>query len=177
MIELFAGPFGPMVIFVLRVVDVSVGTIRFLLVTRGARALASVLGFVEILLWILAAGAAIQNLTSVWHILGYALGFAAGTWTGAWLEERLAVGTATVQAFSRSKGDHVARALRSGGHGVTRFDGEGLDGPVAIVSTVVRRRVVPRVLEVIESTDPDAFVTVYDARARGGHMPPSVRRK
>lgn len=46
-----------------------------------------------------------------------------------------------------------------------------------IVSTVVRRRVVPRVLDVIEATDPDAFVTVYDARARGGHMPPSVRRK
>lgn len=176
MIELLAGPFGPLLIFVLRVVDVSMGTTRFLLVTRGARVPASLLGFVEVLIWITAAGAAIRNLASPLHVVSYAAGFGAGTWVGMWLEERLALGTTTVQAYSRGARDGVAGALRSLGVGVTVVEGVGLEGPVEIVSTVVRRQIVPQVIETIEAGDPDAFITVYDARARGGRFP-ELRRK
>lgn len=176
MIELLSGPFGPLVIFFLRVTDVSLATVRVVLVTRGARLPASLLGFLEILIWITAAGAAIQNLTSPLHVLGYAGGFGAGTWMGMWLEERFPLGTATVQAYCREQESGVPDALRSLGLGVTEMEGEGLGGPVDVVSTVVPRREVPRVIETIESLDSDAFITVSDARVRRGWFPPEHRK-
>lgn len=176
MIDLLAGPFGPLIIFCLRVVDVSLGTTRFLLMTRGARLPVALLGFVEVLIWVTAAGAAIQNLTSPLHVVGYAAGFAAGTWVGIGIEAKLALGTSTVQAFSKGGDGGVAAAVRALGVGVTETEGEGLEGPVEIVSTVVRRQAVPRVIETIEASDPSAFITVYDARVRGGRFP-ELRRK
>lgn len=176
MIELLAGPYGPLLIFCLRVIDVSLGTMRFLLVTRGQRLPAASIGFVEILVWITAAGAAIQNLASPLHLVGYAAGFSCGTWSGAWLEERLALGTATVQAFCESGDRSVVAALREMGIGVTQSTGEGLEGPVQVVSAVVQRQALPRVIATIEAVDPDAFITVYDARVRRGWLP-KVRGK
>lgn len=170
MLELLAGPWGPLVIFGLRIVDVSMGTTRFLLVTRGARLPASVLGFFEILVWIVAAGAAVRNLASPWHVVGYAAGFAAGTAVGMWLEEKLALGTATVQAFCRDPRPDVGRALREAGFGVTEVEGEGLEGRVDIISTVVRRRQVPRVLQTVEAADPGAFIAVYETQVRRGWL-------
>lgn len=168
MIELLSGPAGPIVIFVLRVVDVSLGTMRFLMIARGHRAPAAAVGFVEILVWITAVGAAIQNLSSPLHVVGYAGGFSAGTWVGSWLEERLALGTATVQAYCRGTDSGVATAIRGLGLGATISNGEGLEGPVQIISTVVKRYAVPRVIKTIEDVDPDAFIAVYDARVRRG---------
>jgi uncharacterized protein YebE (UPF0316 family) len=177
MMELLAGPLGPGVIFSMRVVDVSLGTLRLVYVTRGARLLASILGFVEILIWITAAGSTILNLTSPLHLVGYAGGFGVGTWVGMWLEGKVPVGTATVQAFCRGRDGAVSDALRRMGLGVTELDGEGLEGPVDVVSTVVPRQHVPRVIQTIEAEDPDAFVTVYATEARRGWYPSMVRKK
>lgn len=176
MLELLAGPWGPLLIFGLRIVDVSMGTTRFLLVTRGARLPASLLGFFEILIWITAAGAAVRNLGSPWHVVGYAGGFATGTAVGMWLEEKLALGTATVQAFCREPHPDVSDILREMGFGVTEVEGEGLEGTVDIVSTVVRRRQVPRVIQAVEAADPDAFIAVYEAQVRRGWLG-GARRK
>lgn len=176
MIDLLAGPWGPLVIFLLRVVDVSLGTTRLLLLTRGHRAGASLLGFVEILFWITAAGSAIRNLDSPWHVVGYAGGFATGTAVGMWLEAKLAIGTTTVQAICRRPAPAVATALRRLGFGVTELQGEGLEGPVDVVSTVVPRRVTPRVIQTIEIEDPDAFITLYDTQARRGWQAISRRK-
>lgn len=176
MMELLAGPTGPILIFGLRIVDVSLGTLRIVYVTRGERLHASLLGLLEVLAWVMAAGTAILNLTSPFHVLGYAGGFSAGTWVGMWLEEKTAVGIATVQAFCRRPHSGVPNGLRSLGLGVTQVEGEGLEGPVDVVSTVVRRRLVPRVIDTIEAHDPDAFITVYETRARRGRFPGLVRK-
>lgn len=176
MIELLAGPFGPLLIFMMRVGDVSLGTVRVVLVTRGMRTQASVVGFAEVLIWITASGTAILNLTSPLHVLAYAGGFATGTWVGMWLEAKLPLGAATVQAYSRSHDSRVSEALRAMGLRVTEIDGEGLEGPVDIVSTVVPRRIVPIVVDTIESHDPDAFIAVYDARIHRRRFP-GLRRK
>lgn len=177
MIELLAGPWGPLVIFTMRVMDVTLGTLRLVYVTRGARGLAATLGFGEILIWITAAGSTILNFTSPLHVLAYASGFAAGTWVGMWLEERAPVGTSTVQVFCRGRDSGVADALRGMGLGVTEVAGEGLDGPVDIVSTVVKHQLVPRVLETVDAEAPQAFVTVYAAQVRRGWFPGTVRKK
>jgi uncharacterized protein YebE (UPF0316 family) len=176
MVELLAGPAGPVLIFFLRITDVSLGTMRLVLVTRGARTAAALLGFVEVLIWILAAGTAVRHLADPLFVVGYAGGFGAGTWVGMWLEEKFPLGTAMVQAFCRDPGSGVAEALRALGVGVTEMDADGLTGPVEVVSTIVHRQTVPRVIDTIEARDPDAFITVYDARVRRGWFP-TLQRK
>jgi len=162
---IFAGPWGPLVIFVLRIGDVSLATLRILLSMRNARLLAPLIGFFEVLIWIFAVGNAIRNLNSPLHLLGYAGGFATGNLVGLWLEEKLAIGMAIVRVVSRYGGVELAEALREKGFGVTEYSGQGRDGTVEIVDTVVRRREIAAVLREIDRWDPTAFVTIEEPRA------------
>ncbi|HLU25904.1 MAG TPA: DUF5698 domain-containing protein [Longimicrobiales bacterium] len=168
---LLAGPWGPIVIFVLRIFDVSLQTLRVVLSVRNARLAVPIIGFFEVLIWIFAVGSAIRNLESGWHILGYAGGFACGSAVGLWIEEKLAIGLSSVRIISTHGGVELAEALRERGFGVTEFAGQGRDGPVEIVYTVLRRRQVPELLEEVDRWDPGAFVTVEEPRAiRKGWM-------
>ena len=137
---------------------------------------AAVLGFFEILVWITAASSTILNFTSPLHVIAYAGGFATGTWVGISLESFAPFGMATVQAYSRELDTGISSELRQLGMGVTEMEGEGLEGLVDVVSTVVPRRMVPRVIQVIEARDPDAFITVYEAQVRRGRFPGLVRK-
>ena len=174
---LFAGPWGPILIFCLRIVDVSLATVRVLLAVRNHRLIVPVLGFFEVTVWIVAVGSAIRNLESAWHVLGYASGFAAGNFVGLWIEEKLAFGLATVRIISMYGGVEMAEALRDRGFGVTEFSGQGREGPVEVVYTVLRRRQVPEVLAEVQRWDPQAFVTVEEPRqVRSGWQPARRRR-
>lgn len=161
---LFAGPWGPLIIFGLRIIDVSLSTVRILLSVRGHRLLVPIIGFFEVLLWIFAVGNAIRHLDSVMHVLGYAFGFATGTIVGLWIEEKLAIGISTMRIITPKTGAELAARLRELGCGVTEFIGQGRFGAVQLVYTVVPRRSMPVVLTEIERIDPDAFVTVEEPR-------------
>lgn len=174
---LFAGPWGPILIFFLRIVDVSLATVRMLLAIRGARLVVPLIGFFEVLIWIFAVGSAIRNLSSAWHVLGYAAGFAAGNAVGLWIEEKLALGLATVRVMSQRGGVELADALRRKGFGVTEFAGQGREGTVEMVYTVVRRREVEDVLDEVDRWDPNAFVSVEEPRSiRRGWLYPKRRK-
>ncbi len=162
MIELLSGPWGPVIIFFLRAVDVSLSTFRVLMVVRGSRWLAPVVSFFEILLWVVAAGAVIRNLGSVWHAVGYAAGFSAGTAIGMRIEGKLALGICSVRAISSGPQAELARELRAHGYGVTEQRGRGREGWVGILHAVVRRRDVHDVIQTVERHDPDAFVTIQN---------------
>lgn len=162
--QLFAGPWGPVLIFFLRIIDVSLATIRMLLSVRGSRVAVPLIGFFEVMIWILAVGSAIRNLNSAWHVLGYGAGFATGNVLGLWIEEKLALGVATVRVVSLHGGVKLADALRLKGFGVTQFMGQGREGTVEMVYTVVRRRDVDAVLEEVDRYDPKAFVSVEEPR-------------
>lgn len=161
---LFAGTYGPLIIFALRIVDVSLSTIRILLAVRGYKAVVPLIGFFEVLIWVFAVGNAIRFLDSGWHLLGYAAGFSTGTVVGMLIEERLAIGYATIRIVSRHGGVELANGLRRLGFGVTEFGGQGRDGRVEIVYTVCRRRDIPRVTGEVERWDPHAFITVEEPR-------------
>ena len=163
--ELFGGPFGPLVIFAMRIVDVSMATMRMLMAVRGQRVIAPLIGFFEILIWLFAAGSAIRFLDSPLHVIGYAGGFAAGNALGLWVEEKLALGLATVRIISEHGGVEMADALREQGFGVTEFAGQGRHGTVEVVYTAARRADVKRILRVADQWDPQAFVTVEQPRA------------
>jgi uncharacterized protein YebE (UPF0316 family) len=161
---IFAGPWGPLVIFGLRIVDVSLSTLRILLAVRNQRLLVPIIGAVEVTIWIFAVGNAIRHLDSGWHVVGYAGGFAAGTIVGLWLEEKLAIGLATMHIISRRMDGELAGALRAQGCGVTEFEATGREGRVEFIYTVVPRRRIARVLAEVDRLDPDAFVTVEEPR-------------
>ena len=168
---LFAGPWGPLLIFGLRIVDVSMATIRMLLIMRSQKLLVPLIGFFEVLIWIVAVGSAIRNLDSAWHVLGYAGGFATGSLVGLALEEKLAVGLASIQVISQHGGVELAEALRGRGFGVTEFAGQGREGRVEVVQTVVLRRQIRDVIHEVDRWDPDAFVSVEEPRTiRRGWM-------
>jgi uncharacterized protein YebE (UPF0316 family) len=175
---LFAGPWGPVLIFLLRICDVSLSTVRILLSMRNQRVLVPIIGFFEVLIWIFAVGSAIRNLESVWHVLGYAGGFATGNMVGLWIEGKLAIGLATLRIISRAGGVELAEALRERGYGVTEFFGQGREGRVEIVYTAVARRDIPRVLAEVSRWDPDAFITVEEPReVRRGWMQSTPRQR
>jgi uncharacterized protein YebE (UPF0316 family) len=162
---LFASAWGPLVIFCLRIVDVSLATLRMLLAVRGFKMVAPFIGFFEVLIWILAVGTAIRHLDSPLHLIGYAGGFATGTLVGLMIEERMALGMANIRVVSRHGGVELAEALRERGFGVTEFAGQGREGHVEVLDAVLRRRDLPTALREIDFWDPDAFVTVQEPRA------------
>ncbi len=164
MVELLAGPWGPLLIFGLRICDVSLATVRMVLSVRGERVLPPIIGFVEILIWILAVGSAVRNLNDPWHVIGYAAGFSAGTGVGLWVERKLALGLSSMQVVTRIAGRELAAALRHEGFGVTRWVGEGRDGSVDVLMSSLRRRAVPRAMQVVDRIAPDAFVSIQDDR-------------
>jgi uncharacterized protein YebE (UPF0316 family) len=154
---------GGLLIFVARVVNVAMSTVRSLLSIRGQKRLATMISFFESLIFVLAISKVLQNANNLWSILGYSGGFAVGTWVGLEIEERLALGYAEVQVISQSAGEQVAAALREAGYGVTEMAGEGLLGRVQVITTVVSRRDVPAIMELASQVDETAFVTVDDA--------------
>lgn len=171
--EFVASPFGPLVVFLLRATDVSMATVRMLLIVRGHRFLAPLIGFFEILIWVMAIGIVVQHLSSPLHVIGYAAGFATGNFLGLLLEERLALGLATVRTVVRSGGAELAAELRDAGFGVTEMIGRGREGEVDVLYSVLRRRQVPRALAMIDAGAPNSFVVVDEPREvrRGWQYP------
>lgn len=174
---LLIGSAGPILIFIMRIADVSLATVRMLLIIRNRRFLAPVIGFFEVFIWLFAAGVAIQHLESTWHILGYAGGFAAGNWVGLWIEEKLALGLSAMQVFTPSHGPEIAEALRGIGHGVTQFSGKGKDGAVEVIYSVVKRKDSREAMALVHAMDEDAFVTLGEVSAiQHGWMFPKRRK-
>ncbi|HET7585799.1 MAG TPA: DUF5698 domain-containing protein [Gemmatimonadaceae bacterium] len=168
---LFALPWGPLIILMLRVCDVSLDTMRVLAVVRGQRGAAAGLGFFQALIWIFAVGNAVKHLDSVWHILGYAAGFGLGTLVGVTIERVLAYGLSTVRIVSTHGGVEIAEALRAQGYGVTEMAGYGRDGAVEIVTCVVQRQHLDDVMALVDAWDPSAFATVEEPKIlRGGSI-------
>ena len=122
----------PILIFFARIVDVSLGTIRIIYISRGMKLLAPLFGFCEILIWLIAIGQIMQNLTCISYYLAYAFGFASGNYMGIIIEERLAMGKVVLRIITQRDATELIRELRTNGYGVTVVDAWGSTGPVKI---------------------------------------------
>jgi uncharacterized protein YebE (UPF0316 family) len=154
----------PVVIFGLRVTDMSLDTLRVLFVIRGRRPAAWVLGFLESALWVVAVTSVLSNLDNLWNVIGYAGGFATGKVVGMMLEERLAIGHGHMRIISSRRGNAIAEAIRRAGYAATELPGRGKDGTVSMINCSVRRRDIDRVRREVSQVDPKAFVTVEEVR-------------
>lgn len=151
----------PALIFLARICDVSIGTVRTILLLAGTRLAAALLGFVEVLIWVLAVGNVIRHgLESPVALLAYAGGYATGVYVGMLIEERLAIGFRIARIICADNELNLSARLRERGFRVTRLEGSGRSGPVEIAFTVIQRRRLAALREVVYSIDPDAFMTV-----------------
>jgi uncharacterized protein YebE (UPF0316 family) len=154
----------PLAIFLIRVGDMSLDTLRVLLVVRGRRLSAWVTGFAESALWVVAVTSVLGNLDNLWNIVGYAAGFATGGVVGMVIDDRLAIGHGNIRIISPDRGSAVAEAIRAAGYGVTELSGRGKDGTVTILTTSIRRRDIDRLRRQVLEIDPESFVTVEEVR-------------
>lgn len=161
---MIAGIGSALLIFGLRIVDVSAATLRLLFVVRGQKVLAWVSGFFQAIVFVVAISQVLTHLDNVLNMVGYAAGFATGTVVGMWLEERLAVGYAHVRVISPRQGAALAQRLRETGFAVTEIAGRGRDGTVTVLNLSVTRRQVPEIRHLVTSLDPNAFITVEEIR-------------
>tara|TARA_X000000368_G_C23042300_1_gene717539 strand:+ start:1262 stop:1759 length:498 start_codon:yes stop_codon:yes gene_type:complete len=147
-----------LVIFILRLIDQALTTIRGLVVSKKPF-LGAFIGLVESAIWIIVVSKVINDIDEPVLIFGYALGFAAGTVLGSYIERFIGIGSTVVRVFAPSNSPSVAKALREQNFMVTVINGEGRDGPVTICWCIVPRRKVNKVLTVIKTVNPDAYVT------------------
>ena len=161
--------FGYLFIFFARICDVSLSTVRMLMVVRGKRLYAAAIGFFEVIIYITALNLIFSNLTNPLNLLVYAAGFATGNYIGSFIEEKLAVGTLTVQVITMRLPLELTEKLRAKGYGVTVIEGQGREGKRYILQIILPRKRVNHLRKEIDEWDCEAFWTVFDARTtRGG---------
>lgn len=154
----------PLLIFFSRVADVTIGTIRIVFVARGKKAIAPVLGFIEVLIWIIAMSQILKYANNWPSYLAWAGGFAVGNYIGLYIEEKLAIGNLVIRAITARPANQLVEHLRAAGYGVTAVDAQGTAGDVSIIFTLVRRKDVKAVVSIIKTYNPKAFYTVEDVR-------------
>jgi uncharacterized protein YebE (UPF0316 family) len=173
--EVFSLVVIPVFIFLARICDVTIGTMRIIFVSRGMKMIAPVLGFVEILIWIVAIGQIFQNLPNPLNYFAYAAGFAAGNYIGMLVEERLAMGLALIRIITQRDATNLIDYLRAAGYGVTVLDAQGKQGPGKVLFSVIKRKSIRDVEDAIHEFNPKAFYSIEDVRrAAEGTFPVTV---
>ncbi|MFH1851520.1 MAG: DUF2179 domain-containing protein [Candidatus Neomarinimicrobiota bacterium] len=166
----------PLLIFLARILDVSIGTVRIIFVSRGLKMMAAFLGFVEVLIWISVIGQVLQNLTNPVTYIAYAAGFATGNYIGILIEQRISIGKIIIRIITADNTDDLRKHLKSHSIRYTVIDAAGSTGSVQLLFTIMDRSKLPLMLEKINKYNPTAFYSIEDVRqVREGEFPGSFR--
>jgi uncharacterized protein YebE (UPF0316 family) len=168
---------GALIIFVSRVVDVTIGTYRVQMVVRRKKFIAGILGFFEVLIFILIVSKVIQDIGNWLNVIAYCGGFAAGNMIGIFISEKISREIISVGIVSKNKWLEIEQRLREAGFGVTRSIGYGKDGEVQILKVVCRRDYFPKVRDIILKYDNKAFITSYLLAGKYGGLIYGVKNK
>ncbi len=167
----------PVFIFLARVTDVSLGTLKFIFISKGHKYAAPIIGFFEISVWLFAISGIINNLNHPAILLAYALGFASGTFVGMWIEERLSLGKVLIQVVAKNNAPQVIGQLKLHNHKITSINAEGFKGEVKFIFAVIERNDVKEFLGIVKSIEPDAFYTIEDVKSVSeGMLAPKKKR-
>jgi uncharacterized protein YebE (UPF0316 family) len=157
----------PIIIFFGRICDVTLGTLRIIFVSKGERTKAPLVGFFEVFIWIVIISQIISRANNLLSYLAYAGGYAAGNYVGIWVENKIAFGFQIYRIYvTKNRGPVLVRLLNSDGFGSTLIRGEGAVSEVDIIETVVSRKTVARIQEILREFDPDVFYYVEDIRSK-----------
>lgn len=150
----------PALIFLARVCDVSINTVRIIFVMHGKKLLAPLLGFFEAFIWLLAIRQIITNIDAVYSYFAYAGGFATGTFLGMVIEEKLALGRVVVRVITQNPAERLTAFLREKGYRYSNLDAQSNDGKVNVLFSVVKREELPEYIGIIRKYNPQAYYTV-----------------
>ncbi len=163
--EIFVWIVLPLLIFFSRVLDVSIGTMRLIFVSKGFKLLAPLLGFFEVTIWLLAIGQIMQHLNNVLCYVAYGAGFAMGNYIGIVLEEKMSIGTVLIRVIPKSNTDVLINHLRERDFAVTTADVEGMAGRVKMLLSIVNRKHAKEYVEIVNQFNPKAFYTIEDVNS------------
>ncbi len=152
----------PLLIFLARVLDVSLGTIRIVFISRGLKYFAPIVGFFEVIIWLLAIRVIMQNLNNFVCYIAYGAGFGMGTLIGIIIEKKLAIGRSIIRIITQKDATPLINYLRLAGYGVTSLDAQGIKGQVHVIYMVIRRHDYEKIAEIIQRFNPKAFYTMED---------------
>ncbi|MFH1587044.1 MAG: DUF2179 domain-containing protein [Candidatus Diapherotrites archaeon] len=165
--DIFAWIILPLLIFLARIIDVSLGTIRVIFIARGVRYLAPVIGFFEILIWLVAISQIMTHLNSPIIFLAYAGGFAAGTYVGMYIEDKLSIGKVMIQIIVKDNVEELIEVLKAAKYRLTSINAEGDSGHVTMIFTFTKRKNIRNVIDIIKQYHPKAFYSIEDVRSVG----------
>ena len=152
-------------IFLARVADVSLGTFRTIVIFRGYKILASIIGFFEIIIWLVAAAQVFKNLDQLYLAFAYSAGYATGIYVGMWIENFFAIGEELIRCISFNR-DILVGKIREEGFKVVSINGDmGKDKVVEVFFIVEKRRNIPRLIKLIKELDPNAVYTISDLKS------------
>jgi uncharacterized protein YebE (UPF0316 family) len=156
----------PVIIFFARIMDVSLGTLRIIFVSKGEKYIAPVIGFFEVLIWIVVISEIFARANDMIAYVSYAAGYATGNFVGILIEQKIAFGILLLRVFTRKNGKELVSLLSKEGFGATTIKGEGSKDKIDIVETVVERSSMKKVEKIITGYDPDVFYVAEDVRSR-----------
>lgn len=167
----------PVLVLMARILDVSIGTLRIIFVSKGFKNYAAMLGFFESLIWILAVSQVMKHMDNWITYVAFAFGFALGNYVGMLIEERIAIGNQIIRIITRRDASELVDYLREQGYGVTSIDAVGENGPVKLIFTVAKRRRLEGIIGIIKRFNPNAFYTIEDIRfVKETFVPPVTGR-
>ncbi|WP_159517114.1 DUF2179 domain-containing protein [Sunxiuqinia indica] len=177
--NLFSYVVLPLLIFLARISDVTVGTLRIVMVSKGQKYIAPLLGFFEVIIWLVTMSKIIQNIDNWVAYVAYGAGFATGNLVGLIIEEKLAVGIVQLQIITRKSADNLIAKLKASGYGVTYHEAQGANEKVAVIYTIIKRNEIKKVTEIMLTYNPNAFYSIEDikmiSKGAPGFVQPSQR--
>ncbi|MEI6577153.1 MAG: DUF2179 domain-containing protein [Bacteroidota bacterium] len=160
----FAWVILPLLIFFARITDQSIGTLRLIFLSKGFRTLAPMLGFFEVIIWLLAVSQIMKHLDNFMCYIAYGSGFAMGNYLGMMLDQKLSIGNVLIRSILRKENLELIEYLNDNNFGLTVVDGEGARGKVKVLFSIVKRKDAPTFVKILREYEPNAFYTVEDVK-------------
>ena len=156
----------PIIIFFGRVIDVSLGTLRIIFVSKGEKYKAPLIGFVEVFIWVVIISQILSRANDMVAYLSYAAGYASGNYIGILLENRIAYGIVLCRIYTQKNGEELIQSLNKLNFGATVTHGRGSTNEVDIVETVVDRKELKTLEVIINNFDSNSFYVIEDVRTK-----------
>ena len=163
--DLFVWVIIPLLIFLSRIADQTLGTLRFIFLSKGYKYIAPFLGFFEVIIWLIAVTQIIKHIENPISYVAYGAGFAAGNYLGMILEEKLSLGKVMLRIIPKKDTSNLIEYMRSQNYGITIIDAHGSIGDVKMIMSIMDRKDTKKLIPIINTFNPHAFFTIEDIRA------------
>lgn len=163
--EIFQWVILPILIFLARICDQTIGTLRLVFLSKGFKILAPILGFFEVIIWILAVGQILKHMDNFLCYIAYGGGFATGNYIGLIVEERLSIGNVIIRIITKNDAFELIADLQRHNFGTTIVNAEGSRGEVKIIFSIIKRTDSKKYISIINSYDPSIFYSIEDVKS------------